>query len=296
VTDAIENLFDRQIRKWSLLATGIQNLSRVRTRVVRIDWYQVSLRHIPHRIGSTTAKVDRESIEKRPCFLCPANLPPEEEGIPFDFGFSLYCNPFPILERHLTVVHKDHRPQLIDGNVSVMLELARALPGYFVIYNGAACGASAPDHLHFQACSRQLFPIEQESASFSGPDIPRYGRRVMLFRDRDPQALEDKLSRCFSALSTVTGMSPEPLINIATFFDKGSWTMFVFPRGKHRPEVFYSGELTVSPATIDLSGVFVVPVEKDFERISAGDVRAIFEEVTLPEGQFIKALGLMEKP
>lgn len=293
MTGSIEALFERQIHKWPLLAAGVKSLSRLRTRTVRIDGYDVFLRHIPHRIASTTAAVDRESVEKRPCFLCAANLPLEEEGIPFGHGFNLYCNPFPILDRHLTIVHQDHRPQLIDGSVVDMLELARALPGYFVIYNGPACGASAPDHLHFQACSRQLFPIEKDSAALPGPAIPGYGRRVVLLKGGVRDVLEEQLSACLNALSTVTGVRPEPMINIAAFFGGAGWTVYVFPRGKHRPQVFHTGELTVSPATIDLCGVFVVPVEKDFERISAADVRAIFEEVTLPEEQFNEMLTLM---
>ncbi len=295
MTDAIDALFERQIQKWPLLAAGVQNLSRLRTRTVRIDWYDVFLRHIPHRIASTTAAVDRESVEKRQCFLCTKNLPPEEEGIPFDYGFSLYCNPFPILDRHLTIVHKDHRPQLIEGSVIAMLELARALPGYFVIYNGAACGASAPDHLHFQACSRQLFPIEKDASSFAGSAISGYGRRVIVLRDGAREALEDELLLCFRALSTVTGVMPEPLINIAAFYDKEAWTVYLFPRGKHRPQVFYTGEFTVSPAAIDLCGVFVVPVEKDFERISAANIRSILEQVTLPERQFDEVRSFMER-
>jgi ATP adenylyltransferase/5',5'''-P-1,P-4-tetraphosphate phosphorylase II len=262
---------------------------------VRIDWYDVFLRHIPHRIASTTAAVDRESVEKRPCFLCEQNLPLEEEGIAFDSNFSLYCNPFPILDRHLTVVHREHRPQLIEGHVTAMLELARALPGYFVIYNGAACGASAPDHLHFQACSRKLFPIEKDTAAVSGPAVPNYGRRVVVLRDSERGKLEQKLSSLVVALSAVTGVKPEPLINIAAFYEKPVWTAYVFPRGKHRPGVFYTGELTVSPAAIDLCGVLVVPVEKDFERISESDVLSIFDEVTLPEDRFSEVLALMER-
>jgi hypothetical protein len=234
-------------------------------------------------------------VKKRPCFLLTRNLPPEEEGLAFDDNFTLYCNPFPILDRHLTIVHREHRPQVIQGSLASMLELARALPGYFVIYNGPACGASAPDHLHFQACSRKLFPIENELAAFSGSETPDYGRRVVILRSSERRALEENLSSYFNALSAVTRVQPEPLLNIATSWTDAGWTVYVFPRGKHRPQVFYTGELTVSPATIDLCGVFVVPVEKDFERISAADVRSIFQEVTLPEDQFNEVLASRER-
>src|SRR5437899_4057180 len=105
--DAIEQLFDRQIRAWPRLAKGIQGLAHARSRPVRIDWFDVFIRHIPHRVASTTAAVDQESIAKRPCFLCTANLDPEEEGLECGAGFTMYCNPFPFVERHLTIVSRE---------------------------------------------------------------------------------------------------------------------------------------------------------------------------------------------
>ena len=160
----LEELFRRQVRAWPQLAKGLEGLARAKTRPVRIDWFDVFIRHIPHRVGSTTAAVDRESVAKRPCFLCAGNLPPEEEGVRFDEDFTIYCNPFPIVDRHLTIAHREHGSQRIANQFGNMLDLAAALPGYFVIYNGPECGASAPDHMHFQAGSRGLFPIEKDTA------------------------------------------------------------------------------------------------------------------------------------
>src|SRR5204863_3724001 len=108
----IERLFQRQVRTWPRLAKGIEGLAQAATRPVRIDWFDVFVRHIPHRVTSTTAAVDRESISKRPCFLCAGNLDPEERGV--DFGsYTMYCNPFPIVDRHLTIVHRNHGIQHI---------------------------------------------------------------------------------------------------------------------------------------------------------------------------------------
>ena len=156
MTRAIEELFKRQTRAWPQLAQGIEGLARAKTRPVRIDWFDVFIRHIPHRIASTTASVDRESVAKRPCFLCAGNLPSEEEGLPFDENFTIYCNPFPIVDRHLTIAHREHSLQRIANQFGNMLDLAAALAGYFVVYNGPECGASAPDHMHFQAGSRRI--------------------------------------------------------------------------------------------------------------------------------------------
>jgi Domain of unknown function (DUF4922) len=127
----LEELFKRQARAWPQLAKGIEGLARAKTRPVRIDWFDIFIRHIPHRVGSTTASVDRGSVAKRPCFLCAGNLPPEE-GVQFDEDFTIYCNPFPIVDHHLTIAHREHGLQRIANQFGNMLDLAAALPGYFV--------------------------------------------------------------------------------------------------------------------------------------------------------------------
>jgi hypothetical protein len=279
----IDSLFENQRQSWPRLARGVEGLANAKTRRMRIDWFDVFVRHIPHRVASTTAPVDRESVAKRPCFLCAGNLDPEERGVPFNEDYTIYCNPFPIIDHHLTIVYGKHESQHIAGQVGTMLDLAAALPGYFVIYNGPECGASAPDHMHFQAGLRELFPIEKETAAVNGVCVGNYARNLFVFRGTDRSALTDKIDRTIELLAGVTHKRPEPLINIALFHQSREWTVYLFPRGKHRPRVYYSGELTVSPASIDLCGLFVVPLAKDFERISGNDIDSIFREVTLPD-------------
>jgi hypothetical protein len=281
----VEQLFQDQVKTWPRLARGVEGLARAQTRPERIDWFEVFVRHIPHRVTSTTAKVDAVSISKRPCFLCPQNLDAEERGVPFG-DYTMYCNPFPIVDRHLTIVHREHRNQRIAGQLGNLLDIAAALPAYFVIYNGPECGASAPDHMHFQAGLRAVFPIEKELRGVNDVAVRNYARSLYLFRDSDRSRLIEKADRAIALLSDVTGKAPEPLINIAAFRGDAEWTLYLFPRSKHRPDVYHSGELTVSPASIDLCGLFVAPFAKDFARISGGDVAAIFKEVTLQNGIF----------
>ena len=295
MTHEVEALFERQARAWPQLAKGIEGLASAKTRQVRIDWFDIFVRHIPHRVGSTTAPVDRESVTKRPCFLCAGNLPPEEEGVQFGEDFTIYCNPFPIVDRHLTIAHKEHGSQRIANQVGNMLDLAAALPGYFVVYNGPECGASAPDHMHFQAGSRRLFPIEYDTAGISAVTVPNYRRNVFLFRGRDRSALIDRMDRAIELLAKATGKRPEPLVNLAVFHERDEWVSYLFPRGKHRPEVFYTGELTVSPASIDLCGIFVVPIVHDFEKITGAAIAAIFREVTLPDDVFQEVGAKLER-
>jgi ATP adenylyltransferase/5',5'''-P-1,P-4-tetraphosphate phosphorylase II len=294
MTREVEELFTRQLRAWPQLATGVEGLARAKTRSVRIDWFDVFIRHIPHRMASTTASVDRESVAKRPCFLCAENLPSEEEGLQFDDAFTIYCNPFPIVDRHLTIAHREHGLQRIANQFGNMLDLAAALEGYFLVYNGPECGASAPDHMHFQAGSRVLFPIERDTVGLTGVTVPNYRRNVFLFRGRDQSALVDLMDRAIDLLAEATGKRTEPMVNIAVFHERGEWITYLFPRGKHRPEVFHTGELTVSPASIDLCGIFVVPRAQDFERITGDAIAAIFREVTLPDYLFQEVAGKLE--
>src|SRR6266702_6443928 len=264
------------------------------TRPVQIDWFEVFIRHIPHRVGSTTAAVDRESVRKRPCFLCVEHLDPEEEGVVFNPDFTIYCNPFPIVDRHLTIVYREHGEQRIEGQLGNLLALAEALAGYFVIYNGPECGASAPDHMHFQAGSRQLFPIERDVERANGMIVPNYTRNVFVFRGPNRSVLTDRMDLTIELLANATGKRPEPLINIALFYEREEWVACLCPRGKHRPDVFYRGELTVSPASIDLCGIFVVPFEQDFQRITGDQIAAIFREVTLPDEVFQEVAAKLE--
>jgi len=280
----VDRLLESQAVAWPALARGLQGLREGQTRVERVFGRDVLVRHIPHRIKSTTAPVDAISVSQRACFLCPMHLDPEEEGIVFNSEYTLYCNPFPILERHLTIVHATHRHQRIAGQFGVFLELAAALPDSFVIYNGPECGASAPDHLHFQSCSRKLFPVENDRHQ-------GYMPRVFNLRDSESRRLVDRLDALVDVLRDVTEPAFEPMINVAGWFKEGEWSVFVFPRGKHRPAVYHTGELTVSPATIDLCGVFVVPKPEDFARIRGTDIENIFDEVTLPAAQFEAVLG-----
>jgi hypothetical protein len=290
----LESLMSRQQRAWLQLAQGIEGLARARTRTVKIDWFDIYIRHIPHRLTSTAAPVDRESVAKRPCFLCADNLPIEEEGVRFGEDFTIYCNPFPIVAKHLTIAHKKHCQQRIAGQFGNMLDLATTLPGYFVFYNGPDCGASAPDHMHFQAGSRALLPIVKDTIGLTGVTVPNYVRNAFLFRGSDRSALIERMDLAIELLAMTTRRLLEPLVNIAVFHERGEWVIYLFPRAKHRPEVFYTGELTVSPAAIDLCGIFVVPLAHDFERITGEAIAAIFEEITLPYVQFREVAERLE--
>jgi hypothetical protein len=289
---AVEGLFGQQTTSWPLLATGLAGLERARTKTLRIGSHSIAIRHIPHRLQSTTARVDAASIGARPCFLCLHNLPPEQRGVAVGDEWVVLCNPFPILERHLTIVHREHVPQRLSRRIGALLALAQALPGAFVVYNGPECGASAPDHLHFQACDRSLFPIEADTRDREG--LVDHPSRPIVLRDESQAPLAARLERLIATLAERTARPGEPLVNLAAFQADGRSTVYVFVRRKHRPAAFERGELLLSPAAIDLCGVLVAPREEDYERLTAELAGAILDEVMLDRselGAFAEHVG-----
>ena len=304
-------LVDQQNETWPLLREGIEAFAQIETKRVRVEESEVVIQHNPRRIRSTAAAVDQASVGNRRCFLCPEGLPPEEKGIGYGDDLVILCNPFPVLDRHLSMVHREHVPQQIEGNVEMLLSLAHDLgTSYFVLYNGPECGASAPDHLHFQACSRELLPIEEnlyddepvmsedcsyceETArnSFELFTLGGCGRSVVVFRGGNRDEVAHWVYEVIKELAAQTDKT-EPLINIICTYDPKLWTVYLFPRSKHRPSVFFAeGEqrLVVSPGAIDMAGVVVVPERDHFDKIDGERVAAIFSEVSM-NGEIVNDL------
>ncbi len=309
LTARVAALLRQQQATWPLLRQATAALAQVETRKFEIAGATVIAQFNPQRIVSTAARVDAASISKRPCFLCPEHLPVEEKGLAFGAEFVILCNPFPVLPNHLVIAHRAHTPQRIAGNFETLLDVAQGLgPDYFALYNGPACGASAPDHLHFQACDSHLLPVFADAenrerrviASDASSEIftlTGYRLNLLLARSRDPQALADWFARAVDALATVTRSEGEPMLNLVVRHDGAAWTVGCFPRSKHRPARYFAEaetKLTISPAGIDLAGVVVVPEAAHFARLTAADVAEIYAEVTLDDVSFAQWLAQPE--
>src|SRR5215813_13774693 len=277
-----EGLAEQQLATWPMLRDAVVGLARVEYKRLSARGSEVLAQFNPQRIVSTAARVDAAAIKQRPCFLCAENLPPEERGTAFGAEFVALYNPFPVLPRHLVITSRRHIPQTIEGNFGTLLELSLNLGGeFFVVYNGAACGASAPDHLHFQACERGRLPIVREIESwekriFSDDSLieiftlKNYRLNALIARGNDREALIEWFDRALRLLAEVTGAQAEPMINLVVTRDGDRWTVIVFPRDKHRPDRYFAegpAKLTVSPAAIDLAGVLVVPQPDHFAKI-----------------------------
>ncbi|MDR2804708.1 MAG: DUF4922 domain-containing protein [Dysgonamonadaceae bacterium] len=273
IKNAVNQLFEEQLNDWELAKTNYKALTQVKVKTLNVDGYPYKVQFNPARITSSAAKVDPQSIQARKCFLCSDNRPPVQKGIPFKGQYTVLVNPYPIFPRHLTVPALEHTPQLIAPRFGDMLDLAQALDDYVVFYNGPKCGASAPDHFHFQAGNKGFLPIENEREWKNAIRIESANRQEMLARFRQN----------YDALPLPPGDS-EPMLNLLTWYENGTWITCLFPRKKHRPAC-YSAEgdarLLISPASVDMAGVFITPLEKDFEKITAEDIVEILDEVNL---------------
>jgi hypothetical protein len=311
----VQALLTHQQRTWPLLRKGLDGLSRVIVKEIALETGRLLLQHNPQRIVSTTAIVDDNAVQKRKCFLCPDALPSEEKGLPYGDEFVILCNPYPILPDHLTIVHRSHRPQAIAGSVEALMNLAHDLgPDFFLLYNGPKCGASAPDHLHFQAARRGLLPLEERLDQGSGWEthssavvsfLADYPVKALLLQGSDRGELLRHFDHVIECVGRITGTAGEPLINLIVTDDHPAapgretcrWTMVLFPRSKHRPACFSAAEdaqFLISPAAIDLAGLIVAPRREDFDRLTPEIVKDILTEVTLSDDQFSRLRACLE--
>jgi len=304
---------DWQAGCWPRLADALAGLEAVRTRRFELDGRPVVAQFNPGRAVSTTAKVDAASIQQRPCFLCPANLPEPEKGLAFGRHWVLLANPAPILPLHFVLAHREHRPQRVVDAVPTMVALAERTAGHAAcIYNGPACGASAPDHLHLQAVKSGLLPEELaawRAVDGHGPapwlDRPRL--RAWQVPGPGPVALgffgharsvERALLAAVDALAMVLGEPDEPRLNLLTSGRKDGVLALLFPRAAHRPACYSApepGRRLISPGAIDMAGLLVTVREADFEALDASLIRTIYSETSLEPQALAPVRDLLER-
>lgn len=289
-------LIRQQVGEWDLAARNYKSLDEVKVKSFDFGDYRISVQFNPARIVSSAAKVDALSIEARPCFLCQKNLPAVQRGLRFDDHYLILVNPFPIFPEHLTIPHQAHTDQRIAGNFESMLGLAAGLTDFVIFYNGPKCGASAPDHLHFQAGLKGFLQIEEDFSKHNccrkvrSEDAvtiyhwPGYQRGVITLKSSDKTALASIFNQIYNKLHIMQPDQAEPLLNILASFDRDEWLVHIFPRILHRPaQYFETGDrqILLSPASVDMGGVLITPRREDFMRISAPDITDIFSQVCM---------------
>lgn len=302
-------LLAEQKKVWQGLREGYELLERVRERDIPCRGFSVRLQQNPGRIKSSLADVGGENAKERQCFLCLDSLHGNQRGILYRNDYLILCNPMPVFSPHFTISHLDHRRQAITEHIDAFLQLMTDLgSGWTVLYNGPKCGASAPDHLHFQANPSGQMPIEKEirgkrrltlMRQDKGVSLCRLrdmGREVILLEGLSPVGVGEVFKSFLNALKRVLLVDEEPMMNVAGFRKGRKWRLMIFPRRKHRPVAFFKegdARVVVSPGVIDMGGLLITPVERDFYRLDAAAVEGIYREVSLEGKSVEKAIDAM---
>lgn len=301
---------ENQLAKWQTARTNHEALNQIETRRFELAGNTITVQFNPARAVSTCAKVDKSSIEARKCFLCPENKPNEQDEIiiSLDEPFSLRINPYPILPGHLTISSLKHQDQVLadktirqlPGKLISWLEEYFA-SGYVLFYNGAKCGASAPDHFHFQAVKQSDVPVIQQwerlmetavrekeiktenGSTYSSFQITSYICPIQVFIcNHSADILPEMINHYLQSLPLHEGES-EPRYNLFAWQDKQrGFTMAYFPREEHRPACYTATggkQLLVSPGALDMAGLLVTPRKEDFDKITESDITQIYKEV-----------------
>lgn len=312
ISRKIKELIRSQMQHWDLARNNYGGLRMVKSQTVQLAGGRViKVQFNPERIRSSAAKVDAKSIQQRACFLCEENRPAQQEGVAFGDDFTILINPYPIFPEHLTIVSNRHTLQLIEPNFKQMLALARELKEFTLFYNGPKCGASAPDHFHFQAGTKGFMPVEEDFRNGKYTKLATEEKGVKLYQweeyhcgvitfqgDRE-QVMVDLFERLYTYLRSYQPDEIEPMLNVLAYFEKGSWIVHFFPRILHRPSCYFEEgvkQILISPASVDMGGVFITPREEDFEKISAADLENILKQVCLnPKDTACAIIHLLNK-
>ncbi|MFA5181634.1 MAG: DUF4922 domain-containing protein [Syntrophales bacterium] len=291
-------LFSQQIFNWQEFAVAHMAMKGAWLREITSGPHTILVQFNQGRSVSATAALDEETIRNRPCFLCPHQLPAAQKGVLYGQDFLILVNPHPIFSPHYTVVHVRHEPQELEGYIGALLALSRDLgPAFTVFYNGPRCGASAPDHHHFQVCPSGMLPVEKaweeverdivygdgEGLSFGVLRLP--GRNALFMEGKAPEALETFLKRLVGAMREVLGSLDEPMLNLICTQKEGKWRLLLFPRRKHRPDAYYrEGEssVLVTPGAVEMGGVLITIREEDFLKMTAALAEDLYREVSQP--------------
>lgn len=292
----VNELFDQQLSVWEMARNNFEGLKTVQIREFDFDGFAVKVQFNPARMVSSGAKVDAKTIAERKCFLCAANRPEVQRGIEWR-DYDILINPFPIFTRHLTIPRRKHVDQRLVPYIADMFDLARELTDFVVFYNGPKCGASAPDHMHFQAGNADFLPLVSdyfnlkqvgrtelvETADTAETYLMKdYLRVVYCIESADAVALKEAFMKLYN--SWVVDADVEPMMNVVCLYREGKWYLFVIPRGAFRPWQYTAegdAQLLVSPATVEVSGLFITPVKEHFERITKEDVVDILTQCTI---------------
>lgn len=288
---SISRFFNRQLEMWEDARHRFRDLKHVEVRQLSD---QLKVQFNPARIVSTGAKIDKHTLGERPCFLCERNRPKEQMTKQIDDHFQLLVNPFPILPVHFTIPATKHQPQSIYRHYGEMHRLLSLHSELMVFYNGPKCGASAPDHLHFQAGTSGVLPLQTnwQRLSRSLTDVISLNdeEKISVLRDflvpafviisKSEDSDEELFHRLYRSMP-MRGDESEPMMNIIAWRKGDEFISVVIPREKHRPDAYFAegeAQMMVSPGALDMAGLIITPREEDFSKINLDKATALLRE------------------
>lgn len=303
----IDKFVKDQLSVWPLAAENYRSLKKAGSKVLSIGGLPVTVQLNPCRRISSEASLDKESINRRPCFLCPENRPAEQTNIEFEGRkgrrYRVTLNPYPIFPSHLVISSFEHTPQSIWHRYQDLLDFVRENNEYLGFYNGPESGASAPDHMHFQACPQGLTPLQNrvDELLAAGDDktldyltnvkearlfhLNEYARGVFVLCGATAKSTAKLFYRLLDCAPVPDGSS-EPKMNIIAWCHEGEYRTAVIFRERHRPHNYSSSgadHLAMSPGCADLAGVYVTTREEDFDKLDAGLLSQVVREVAASE-------------
>lgn len=303
----IDKFVKDQLSVWPLAAENYRSLKKAGSKVLSIGGLPVTVQLNPCRRISSEASLDKESINRRPCFLCPENRPAEQTNMEFEGRkgrrYRVTLNPYPIFPSHLVISSFEHTPQSIWHRYQDLLDFVRENNEYLGFYNGPESGASAPDHMHFQACPQGLTPLQNrvDELLAAGDDktldyltnvkearlfhLNEYARGVFVLCGTTAKSTAKLFYRLLDCAPVPDGSS-EPKMNIIAWCHEGEYRTAVIFRERHRPHNYSSSgadHLAMSPGCADLAGVYVTTREEDFDKLDAGLLSQVVREVAASE-------------
>ena len=301
--EQITEMFSRELELRGRAFVNYGALDQVEVKDMTIDGFPAKLFFNPARVRSVMADVSPEALQKRACFLCPDGLEPLQLTTVWDSPtgqtYFIRVNPFPIFNHHFTISSAIHERQTFAPHMESMLHLAQAMPEMSIFYNGPMCGASAPDHMHFQAVPRHSMPIEDHfdtnyanAVLVQEPDLQSH--LATLEKVLSMASIPENASQTGSLTAGATRTEEwEPRWNIISWYEPASspnsliasspkFNTIVFFRRESRPQCFFAPEnerILFSPGTVEMGGIGIVANRESFDRITPEVLRSMIQEV-----------------
>lgn len=323
--DTIGKFISGQLSVWPLAARNYRKLKGTKTRLLEVGGLEVKVQYNPERKISSEAPLDQASVAARPCFLCPANRPAEQEHIDFEGRkgrrYRITLNPYPVFPSHIVISSAEHTRQSIWNRYQDILDFVGRHPGRTCIYNGPESGASAPDHLHFQAFPAGLTPLETRIDSLLDENsqtpsqleyitcvkeaklfhLKEFTTGVFVLQGSTPKSMTKLFYRLLDCAPLKDG-SPEPRFNLVTWYHgdspHGEWRSAVIFREKHRPSNYWSDgpdHLAMSPGCADMAGVFITVREEDFKKLDSSLLSKVVKEVSIPSQEEARIISRLTR-